>query len=245
MLALAAAVVLGGCSGEPAAPVEVAALPDRAPAVAPVDPTLGTTLNRWISKEWPALGSAREQRCDDSSWEGSSQEQRVLALVLRDARFEKKDLLPLALTGPLTQPKLHELRDTLALSPPGQPPPAGVVDEISALAASRFVGVFHVTEHFAADRVFRTDRGRWEWLPGTIVAWFAIHEARSGAALCQTLLVVKNDVSSAPLAPRLKSDTRARLTRELGRDLRSEAARALRRISAELEMPQGSALPPK
>jgi hypothetical protein len=169
----------------------------------------------------------------------------VLALVLRDARFEKKDLLPLALTGPLTQPKLHELRDTLALSPPGQPPPAGVVDEISALAASRFVGVFHVTEHFAADRVFRTDRGRWEWLPGTIVAWFAIHEARSGAALCQTLLVVKNDVSSAPLAPRLKSDTRARLTRELGRDLRSEAARALRRISAELEMPQGSALPPQ
>ncbi|MBI3200547.1 MAG: hypothetical protein HYZ29_03320 [Myxococcales bacterium] len=232
-----AALCLAACGGDPAAPSAPSAEGDGAPVGPALDPVLGRTLNAWIAKEWPALKTAREEKCDDGKWQGLPPESRTLVLSVRDARFEKKQLLPLDLTGPLTAPKLHALRDDLALSPPGQAPPSSVTDEIRSLDGRRFVGVFHVTEHFGADRVFRTDRGRWEWTPGTLVAWLAVHDAATGAALCQTQMVVKNDTRSAPLAPRLKSDTRQRLTRELGRDLKSEAARALRRITLLLEMP--------
>lgn len=236
-LAWLAALCFAACGGEPAAPAEPGTEGERAPVAAALDPALGRTLNAWIAKEWPALRTAREEKCDDARWQGLPVEARTLVLAVRDARFEKKQLLPLDLTAPLTAPKLHALRDALALLPPGQPPAAGVTDEIASLGGRRWVGVFHVTEHYGADRVFRTDRGRWEWTPGTLVAWLAIHDAESGSVLCQTQLVVKNDTRSAPLAPRLKSDVRQRLTRELGRDVKTEAARALRRITAVLEMP--------
>lgn len=206
-------------------------------AVAPADPRLSQTLGAWIARDWAALRGAKEEKCDDSRFESLPREARTLVLAVRDARFEKKQLLPLDLTGSLTQPKLHLLRDELALLPDGRAPSEALVAEVGALETRRFAGVFHVTEHYGAERVFRMDRSRWEWQPGTLVAWLAVHDASSGAALCQTLVVVKNDTRAAPVAARLKSDTRERLTRELGRDVRAAAETALRRISALLELP--------
>jgi len=231
-----------GNGAEPGATPEPAEVASPAQAAASHE-HLSDTLAEWVTKDWSALRGAREEKCDESKWGELPADERTLVLAVRDARFEKKNLLPLALTGPLTQPRLHALRDQLALAPPGRPPSELLAGEISALERRRFAGVFHVTEHYGAERVFRTDRGRWEWMPGTLVAWLAVHDGRTGAALCQTLLVVKNDTRSAPLAPRLKSDTRERLTRDLGRDVRAEAARALSRISTRLELPETPEVP--
>jgi hypothetical protein len=232
----------GGCGGDPdlAPPAEVKQTATGTPASLAVDPRLSQTLGDWIAKDWSAPRGTREEKCDDAQWKDLPAEARTLVLAVRDARFEKKQILALDLTGHLTQPKLHALRDELALLAPGRAPSEIVTDEIEQLAKRRFVGVFHITEHYGAERVFRVDRGRWEWLPGTLVTWLSIHDATSGASLCQTQLVVKNDTRGAPLAVRLKSDTRERLTRELGRDVRVEATRALRRISAVLELPEPS-----
>lgn len=234
---LALAALLPACGGDAAEPAPVEQREALAAAPAEADPRLADTLSAWLAKDWSALRSAKEEKCDDARFGSLPAEERTLVLAVRDARFEKKQLLPLALSSPLTQPKLHALRDELGLLPPGRAPSEVLVAEVEGLGKRRFAGVFHVTEHYGAERVFRVDRGRWEWLPGTLVAWLGIHDASSGAALCQTLLVVKNDVRSAPLAARLKSDTRERLVRELGRDARAEAARALRRISERLELP--------
>lgn len=216
---------------------------ELAPAPSPVkttDPKLTETLSAWINKDWSAFRATRDEKCDAERFAGLPADARTLVLAVHDARFEKKRLLALDLTDALTQPKLHALRDELALAAPGQTPSAALTDEVESLAKRRFVGVFHITEHYGAERVFRMDRSRWEWMPGTLVAWFAVHDAKSGAALCQSLMVVKNDVTSAPIAARLKSDTRERLGRELGRDVRAEARRALARISSELELPEAT-----
>lgn len=222
----------GGGRATTVAPAERAAAP-----AAKSDPRLAATLGEWIGKDWSSFRAARDERCDDARFHDLPAEARTLVLAVRDARYEKKNLLPLDLTGALTEPKLHALRDELSLLPGGRAPSEALEEEIRALDGRRFAGVFHVTEHYAAERVFRMDRGRWEWVPGTLVAWLAVHDKDSGAALCQTLVVVKNDTRSVPVTARQKSFARERLTRELGRDVRAEAGRALRRISAVLELP--------
>jgi hypothetical protein len=243
-LACVVAALLSACTvGEaPNMTEPVAEVPPAAPRADTARPRLAATLDAWMAKDF-VTPPAREQKCDDAGWREPPSAGRRLVLGVRDARFEKKNLLPLDLTGRLTEPNLHALRQELALSPKGRPLDASLGARVEALDARRFALVFHVTEHFGAERVFRKDRSRWEWMPGTLVAWLAVHDAGSGKALCQTLLVVKNDVKGASVAARLKSDTRERLTRELGRDVRAEAKRALTRITSALELPEPEAGP--
>ncbi len=189
-----------------------------------------------MAKSYAMPSGERELACDDTRFSGLDAPARRLGIVVHDARFEPKNLLPLELTQSLTQPDLHALRTELELLGPTQAPSAGLLAQVKALEQTKFVAVFHVTEWLGAERVFRLDRNRWEWVAGTLVGRLAIHDVASTDVVCHTLVVVKNDIEGAPLAARLKSDTRERLLRELGRDARRQSSRALARISPRLEL---------
>ena len=159
--------------------------------------------------------------------QASTDDARTLAFRAQDARFEKKNLIPLRVTRAFTSvdaPALESqlMRDEaldLAKS------------RIEWLAARRYVGVFHVTDYAEPHWISLADRAKAEWVPGWIVAWLVVHDARSGAALCSTQVHVKNDVTNAPLGSRTRSETTERLTAESAPRWRTEP-RAPSRSSA-------------
>ena len=79
-------------------------------------------------------------------------------------------------------------------------------------------------------------------MPGVLDAWLAIYQRDDDHSLCQVRVTVRNDTRDAPVRRRLKSRTRERLIRQLGRSLRAQSRIALGRISGVLRMPVLSVL---
>ena len=113
--------------------------------------------------------------------QASTDDARTLAFRAQDARFEKKNLIPLRVTRAFTSvdaPALESqlMRDEaldLAKS------------RIEWLAARRYVGVFHVTDYAEPHWIWRLDRAKAEWVPGWIcgLARGARRAQRSSALL--------------------------------------------------------------
>jgi hypothetical protein len=211
---------------EPAPVQEPAA---AAPPAAQVDEkALLVKLAPWLTRKDDASRFS-EKRCDGVK-------PSTLVIRVEDHRYEKKTILPLSVTRHLTWPDAAALEDSIVRE--HRALPANVVPEVEALAAAEYVGVFHVIQYSAPNRIFRMGRIKPEWVAGILTAWFAVHDAKTGAIRCSTHMIVRNDVSQAPLSRKLKAETTEALTESLGRELRARAPDALKRMTGALAMPE-------
>ena len=187
----------------------------------------------------------REKRCPDSRLRQLELDEARATLVLtsQDARIDTRYLLPLSLLTRLTQDarlQRQEPRpfpDSIAALPASSAAARRKLDEIELLMQRRFGGVYFVTGYVSPKRIRKPNRLRSEWVPGSLLAWFVVHDLETGEILCQTRLGVRSEVSDAPTSIRLKSDVRERLIRELGEELRAESSRALSRMTSVLRVP--------
>lgn len=174
-----------------------------------------------------------ERRCPDKELRQLPDGQRELALAVADSRYQGRSVLPLSVTRHLVDPDPDRLESELVGIDHSVSRDAAI-DSIRWLAARRYVAVFHIVDFAAARRFHRIGHRHAEWDPGRILAWLVVHDVQSGKALCETRLAVAGDAHGAPLSIRLRAETRARLTEELGKRLRQDARPALARISSVL-----------
>ena len=174
------------------------------------------------------------------SFGNPSAREGTLSLRVIDARYDTRSVLPLRVTRHLTEPDLNELDSVLAgIEPAGDVD--GALAQVARLRERRYVGAYHVI-HYAGPKWFvRTTTMRPAWDAGRFDAWFVIHDATSGEAKCAARVTVNGDATNAPLRTRLRSDTRDRLTTELGERARSATEDALARITSELRLPSRAA----
>ena len=165
--------------------------------------------------------------------------ERTLSLRVIDARYDTRSVLPLRVTRHLIEPDLNALDAVLGGIEPGDV--EGALAQVARLEERRYVGAYHVI-HYASPRWFvRTTTMRPAWNAGRFDAWFVIHDAKTGEAKCAARVTVNGDATNAPLRTRLRSDTRDRLTTELGERTRSATEDALGRITGELRLPSRAA----
>ena len=110
---------------------------------------------------------------------------------------------------------------------------------IDAASKRRFRGVYHIVEYAPPALIHKLGKMRAEWVPGCLVAWLAIEDLESSAVVCQTRVLVRNDVTDEPVFRRTKSEVKQRLIAELAQGLRGESARALAKISSVFRLPAG------
>jgi hypothetical protein len=181
----------------------------------------------------------REQPCPDAELDATAP---ALVLATADVRYEPKHLLPLdlleRLLGDDRRFGAHALRfgDTTraALS---DEQAEDELAELNELAKRRYKGVYYVTDYASPKLVRRKNRTRSEWLPGVIASWFVVHDLRGGKALCQTQVIVRNDVTDEPISRKMKSSVRQRLIGELASALHTQGKLALARMSKTLKFP--------
>lgn len=186
-----------------------------------------------ISRRWTLPAKLHEKRCPDAELRSLPEAQRELALAVADSRYQGRSVLPLEVTRHLVDPDPNRLEAQL-VGIDHQGSSDAAVATIRWLAARRYVAVFHIVDYGGARRFHRIGHRHAEWDPGRILAWLVIHDAKSGKAICETRLAVAGDAHGAPLAIRLRSGTRRRLTEQLGKRLRRAARPALSRLSSVL-----------
>ncbi len=236
LFALVVALACFGCQADPLpAPPEPAR---PAPDPGPDRKALLSKLEPWLTRVDEAPKRFSEQHCPDETI-GTAQSELVLRV--EDARYQKKILLPLSITHHLTWPDPPALEQALVRR--RAPLADSVAPQVETLGRARYVGVFHILQYSPPRRIFRPNHMHPEWVEGWLGAWLAIHETQGGAVVCSTHFIVKNDVSQAPLAIRLKSETTELLTEALGRELRAQAPAALRHISSVLALPDAPVPP--
>jgi hypothetical protein len=146
-----------------------------------------------------------------------------------DARLVQKQLLPLSITNQLVEPNVPALESALAeVAGAGQRSVA--VERTLALADEKYVSVLHITAYAAPRRIHRLGRRRAEWVPGVLEAWLAVHQLDTGVPLCQTRLLLRNDVTGESVSLRHRSATRERLTQQLGTELAKRLGPAMTRL---------------
>lgn len=177
-----------------------------------------------------------EQHCDDAALRaGASPDDLEIALAVADARADGRSVLPLRVKHFLLDPDPSALGMVLSGIDPSLPT-STALDTAAWLEARRYVGVYHVVDFSMPRRFHRPEKRHAEWHAGRLDALLVIHDAKSGAALCRTRITIVGDATGAPLAPRLRSDVRDRLTDKLGKRMRAATPGALARISAVLAL---------
>ena len=106
-----------------------------------------------------------------------------------------------------------------------------------AASKRRFRGVYHILGFAPPALIHKLGKMRAEWVPGWLVARLAVEDRHEGRVICQTRVLVRNDVRDEPVFRRTKSQVKERLIAELGGTLRSESAPALAKITRVLRLP--------
>jgi hypothetical protein len=169
----------------------------------------------------------------------------VLMLTTHDARIGAKHLLPLNLVRQIETREIDRI-DRLF----DQPPELGgkirsetlarqALGAIDGVSRRRFRGVYHIVEYAPPALIHKLGKMRAEWVPGVLLAWLSIEDLNSSEVVCQTRILVRNDVTGEPVFRRSKSEVKERLIAELGQSLRGESVRALGKISSVLRLPSG------
>jgi hypothetical protein len=192
-----------------------------------------------LAGELPRPERFRERACPDAMLDRSAS---TLLLATEDARYEPKHLLPLDM---LEQLLGADRRFAAHARRFGDTAPASLGDdeaerelaELDQLAKRRYKAIYYITDYASPKLVRRKNRVRSEWLPGVVASWLVVHDLRSGEALCQTQVIVRNDVTDEPISRRMKATVKQRLVKELATALRSEGQVALARISKTLRFP--------
>jgi hypothetical protein len=195
-------------------------------------------VTRKLASELTRPPRFRTEPCPDARIESS----RKLLLGSEDARIQPKQLLPLDLLE-------HVLGRNLQYAPRVArfsslpPPPNSEAEakrlslEVEELSRRRYKAVHYITDYGSPRLIHRPNKARPEWVPGVLATWLVVHDLDADTALCQTQIIVRNDVKDEPIRRKLKSEVRERLIRELGIALRDETPRALARITQKLALP--------
>ena len=187
----------------------------------------------------------REAECPDDRLAGLDLDLAVKTLMLKthDARIGAKHLLPLDLVRRIETEELDRI-DRLFDQPPelgGKIRSEGIAKQallaLEAASKRRFRGVYHILEFAPPALIHKLGKMRAEWVPGWLVARLAVEDLHEGRVICQTRVLVRNDVRDEPVFRRTKSQVKERLIAELGGTLRSESARALAKITRVLRLP--------
>jgi hypothetical protein len=195
----------------------------------------------------PAAPGKRELKCPDDRLKGlaSDASTQVLMLAAHDARIGAKHLLPLDLMRQIETGELSDI-DRLFDQPPelggqirSEPLAQQALGALSAVSKRRFRGVYHIVEYAPPALIHKLGKMRAEWVPGCLVAWLAIEDLDRSEVVCQTRIIVRNDVKDEPVFRRTKSEVKERLIAELGQGLRGESVSALEKISSVLRLPAG------
>jgi hypothetical protein len=203
-----------------------------------------------LNRALPLPSADAPLRCPDEKLELSASARNTLLLRVRDARVERRSILPLELLRTLAPDELSAFRDeALALLAPA-PNPSGAADArgapkldlLKGLMERRFLGEI-VVEAFAAPHNFRRLNAlHSEWSAGRLDARLVVYDLEERALLCSAELHARGDASGAPLARRLRESTRKDLEQKLyGRAVR-ELSLALSRISHVLRLPVDESL---
>lgn len=192
-----------------------------------------------LAAELPRPEHFREQACPDATLDAAAS---TLVLATEDVRYEPKHLLPLdmleQLLGGDRRFAAHARRfgDTTPASL-DEEEAASALAELDQLAKRRYKAIYYITDYASPKLVRRKNRVRSEWLPGVVASWLVVHDLKSGGALCQAQVIVRNDVKDEPISRRMKATVKQRLLGELASALRSEGKLALGRISKTLKFP--------
>ncbi len=207
---------------------------------------------RRLAREIPQPDSLDVQPCpDDELREGG--ESATLHLRVQDSRVDRRQLLPLSVTGPLAPDELEPIRkrfvqptDELAAREfrrlGSLEEAASAKRELAELTARPFLGVAHVVNYGEPRLTRKPNARRRHWVRGVLDTMLVVYDLRDAEPLCQVRVTVRNDTTDAPLRIRLRSDTREQLKRQLGEDWHQKAVAQLGRISSVLRWPV--ALPP-
>jgi hypothetical protein len=195
----------------------------------------------------PAPAGTRERVCPDDRLKSLALEpsSKVLMITTHDARIGAKHLLPLDLVRRIETRELDQIDRLFDQSPElggkirSEPLARQALGAIDAVSKRRFRGVYHIIEYAPPALIHKLGKMRAEWVPGWLVAWLAIEDLETSEVVCQTRVLVRNDVAGEPVFRRTKSEVKERLIAELGRSLREESARALGKISGVLRLPSG------
>jgi hypothetical protein len=227
--------LLAACDGAAPTP-ETEPRPSSVPAASSEVPAARDSLRAVRERSLASPARFREQRCAAGAFETVLPAERELWLRVVDARNDTRHVLPLRITSRLAEPDLNELESVLSgVGQPEERPEA--LDAVEALVRKRFVGVYHVIHYVSPKWVVRAGHAKPSWDAGRLDAWFMLHDARTGAALCGTRLVILGDATGAPRAIRLRSQTREQMQAALGDRLRRATPAALARIGADLAAP--------
>lgn len=197
---------------------------------------------RW-AKDWPRPDHWSENQCPaDSPQEEANGE--LLTRVI-DARWERKSPLPMSLTQALSTAELNDIRNLLGQE---NARTAGkrtetALEGLTHLESITHAAVFHVIHHEPARVIHKLGQIRPEWVPGVLSAWLVIHRANDLEPLCQTQIVVQNQLKDAPLSRRLRPELMARFERELYAQSWAEAKSRLTRISRTFHLPAAPVAP--
>ena len=241
---LACVLAACGCNERRRAPASEAALPALAHSAPSSSLAQRVAYRRFevterLAAELPRPERFREQACPDATLDGAAPE---LMLATEDVRYEPKHLLPLDM---LEQLLGGDRRFAAHARRFGDTTPAALGDEeaqsalaeLDELAKRRYKAVYYITDYASPKLVRRKNRVRSEWLPGVVASWLVVHDLKSGSALCQAQVIVRNDVTDEPISRRMKATVKQRLVAELASALRSEGKAALGRISKTLRFP--------
>jgi len=195
----------------------------------------------------PVPPGKRERECPDDRLKSLAlaPSDKVLMLTTHDARIGAKHLLPLQLVRQIETRELDQI-DRLFDQPPelggkirSEPLARQALGAIDGVSKRRFRGVYHIVEYAPPLLIHKLGKMRAEWVPGLLLAWLSIEDLENAEVVCQTRVLVRNDVTGEPVFRRTKSEVKERLIAELGHSLRGESVRALGKISSVLRLPSG------
>ena len=199
-----------------------------------------------LARDLPQPRSLTPRVCPDDALRQAG-EPSTLHLLVRDTRYDRRQLLPLGITRRMAPDELEPIRkrfeqpdDELALHLYRRlrryEDATASQQELADLAARPFVAVAHVLGYIEPRLTRKPGARRRHWRPGVLDTMLVVYDLRDGQSLCQVRTTVRNDTSDAPILIRLRSDTRDRLKLQLADRWREMAVRQLGQITSYLQL---------
>ncbi len=186
-------------------PVELPGSSVSVPALR-VAPAAAPQPVRLASDETWAAAPKERQRCPDELLPRGVARETTLAVRVRDARGDRRQLLPLSLRT--------------ALETPGSNPEARYFAELRI-------------DSYSSPRLFRRlNAPRSEWAAGSLQGSLLIQDTQRRSTLCQAPLRALGDAREAPISRRMRESTRRALETKLRQRTRGELDGTLAKISS-------------
>jgi hypothetical protein len=184
--------------------------------------TLGQLRSRF-GFDLPELQLAARRRCLDETLADAAR--APVPVRLRDARSDRRQLIPLRLITTLTSESALEIAETLRAS---EQDSVAVPERVARLAETRYLAELAV-ETYQAPRLFRRkNEPRSQWSPAVLSGRLVIYDLSEARPLCDAPIDVRVSGEGQPIRRSLRNLTRERMTAELERAARVALERALR-----------------